>query len=163
MNSTDNQRQNSFWTGLSLCAAVLLVTAGCSTIVNQGRYAPKDKNDPKKMDPWVWGNAAFAVFPPVAIVGLGIDAFSGNWYRYANPVPPPSSPTQPTPSTPALPPQPTPSMPALPAQPTPPTPAPPAQPTPPTPAPPAQPTQQRPTQPPSNPNAYSNLLESITN
>ena len=80
MNSTHRPRLNSSWTGLSLCAAVLLVAAGCSTIVNQGRYSPKDKNDPKKMDPWVWGNAAFAVFPPVAVVGVGIDAVSGNWW-----------------------------------------------------------------------------------
>ncbi len=34
------------------------------------------------MDPWVWGNAAFAVFPPVAVLGLGIDAVSGNWWRH---------------------------------------------------------------------------------
>ncbi len=81
---THNQRPNPVPMGLFLCAATLLFAAGCSTMVNQGRHSP-EPGDVKKMDPWVWGNAAFAVFPPVAVLGLGIDAFSGNWYRYTKP------------------------------------------------------------------------------
>lgn len=33
------------------------------------------------MDPWVWGNAPFAVFGIVAAAGVGVDACCGRWYR----------------------------------------------------------------------------------
>ena len=93
--SFNNQGRNTAKVGLSLCAASILFASGCSTIVNWGRYSAANARDDstmeRRVDPWVWGNAAFAVFPPVAIVGLGIDAFSGNWYRYTDSVTPPAS------------------------------------------------------------------------
>ena len=103
MNITDNQVLNRVWKRLIPGAISLLFAAGCSTIVNQGRYSAQKAADganiERSMDPWVWGNAAFAVFPPVAVLGFGIDAFSGNWYRYYDSgLPPPSA--QPPPGRP---------------------------------------------------------------
>lgn len=97
MNITNNQVLNRVWTRLIPVAISLLFATGCSTIVNHGRYAAQKTADgaiiERSMDPWVWGNAAFVVFPPVAVLGFGIDAFSGNWYRYYDSgLPPPSAP-----------------------------------------------------------------------
>lgn len=36
----------------------------------------------KQIDPWVWGNVPFVVFPVVAAAGIGVDAYSGRWFRY---------------------------------------------------------------------------------
>ena len=98
MNLLSNHGLNTTKVGLYLCAASIFFASGCSTIVNRGRHSASSTQDgsplERRVDPWVWGNAAFAVFPPVAVVGLGIDAFSGNWYRYDSPVASP----QPTPS-----------------------------------------------------------------
>ena len=68
------------------CVLAFLLLTGCSTIVNSGRKpVPPEKRSEldwrKDMDPWVWGNAVFAVFPPVAALGIAIDAYSGQWYR----------------------------------------------------------------------------------
>ena len=48
--------------------------AGCGTF---------ERTVSKEMDPWVWGNAPFAVFPIVAAAGFGVDAWCGQWYRVA--------------------------------------------------------------------------------
>lgn len=64
--------------------AAALLSAGCSTIVNSGQ--PTVRRDPNKeqhMNPWVWGNAALAVFPPAAIAGVVVDAYGGHWYEDA--------------------------------------------------------------------------------
>ena len=44
-------------------------------------YEAVERTVKKGTDPWVWGNAPFAVFPLVAVAGLGVDAYSGSWYR----------------------------------------------------------------------------------
>ena len=67
--------------GASMMAA-LFSTIGCSTIVNHSQ--PSVSHDPNKeqhMNPWVWGNAVFAVFPPVAVAGVVVDAYGGHWYE----------------------------------------------------------------------------------
>ena len=67
--------------GASMMAA-LFSSVGCSTIVNHSQ--PSVSHDPNKeqhMNPWVWGNAVFAVFPPVAVAGVVVDAYGGHWYE----------------------------------------------------------------------------------
>ena len=49
--------------------------------VEKPGYGTFERTVAKEMDPWVWGNATFAVFPIVAAAGFGIDAWCGQWYR----------------------------------------------------------------------------------
>jgi len=49
--------------------------------VEKPGYGTFERTIAKEMDPWVWGNATFAVFPIVAAAGFGIDAWCGQWYR----------------------------------------------------------------------------------
>ena len=49
--------------------------------VEKDGYAPQEFSVEKTTSDWVWGNAAFAVFPIVAAAGVGIDAACGSWYR----------------------------------------------------------------------------------
>ena len=44
-------------------------------------YGTFERTVSKETDPWVWGNAPFAVFPIVAAAGFGVDAWCGQWYR----------------------------------------------------------------------------------
>ena len=50
-------------------------------LVEKAGYGTFERTVSKGMDPWVWGNAPFAVFPVVAAAGFGIDAWCGQWYR----------------------------------------------------------------------------------
>ena len=59
-----------------------LLSAGCSTIVNSGQQTVRrDSRKAQRMNPWVWGNAALAVFPPAALAGVVVDAYGGHWYK----------------------------------------------------------------------------------
>jgi len=53
--------------------------------VEKPGYGTFERTVAKEIDPWVWGNAPFVVFPIVAAAGFGIDAWCGQWYRVAPP------------------------------------------------------------------------------
>ena len=93
MNPAEKRPSSRAALNASVVLFAALYLTGCSTIVNQGRHSNSGGTGMEKhVDPWVWGNAVFAVFPPVAIAGLGIDACSGNWYRYEKRKSPPVTP-----------------------------------------------------------------------
>lgn len=73
-------------TGIRNLAKAIIVAAllstGCSTIVNSGQpTVSRNPDKPQRMNPWVWGNAALAVFPPAAVAGVVVDAYGGHWYE----------------------------------------------------------------------------------